>query len=319
MTLGSGRVVCPSPLSGGLVVLLEFLDEQVADATLAGEVDERTGHIRVQTGGEFDLLASASDIVREVFRGSVPEVVDATLAVGFVRRLLPDFTNLVCDAVGEDATLHQTIQDLMPFLLGQLRTGHRIEGIVLTIEQRHSIVHSTRGEFDIERSRVLTHQVESRFLNHRSVIAHTSEQGDNQRHLHTPIKRITDDETEFEIIFLNLHPDIAEGVGSEHPRSVLRDIDLAFEVHPLALEDGFGSLDEVGVLDDVVAFRDSLQAHARVLANIPVERGGRTIGQVEAFLRDRVERVVRHLGFGFGGIRDLVFHMRVCFGFEYDP
>lgn len=308
MTLGSGALA-PFPFVGlGLVVLLEFFDEQVGDATLLGEVEEGASSVRVETGSEFDLLASASDVVRGVFRDSVPEVVDAPLAVFLIGRLFPDFTNLVSDSVSEDTTLHQPVEDLMPFGLIQFRAGEDVENLALAIEDSESVVHSTRGEFDIKRSGMFTHQVDARLHHHRSVGADHTEQANDQRDFHRAVEGIAEGQLEFEVVLLHLEAVVIEGVVSEHPRSVLRDIDLASEPHSLGREDGFGSLDEFSVLNQRVAFRDRLEAHARVLADIAVERGGGAIGQVEAFLRDEVERVVRHLGFGFGGIRDLVFH-----------
>lgn len=306
MTLGSGALA-PFPfVELGLVVLLEFLDEEVADATLFGEVEEGASGIRVETGGEFDLLASASDVVRGMLRDGVPQVVDATLAVFFVGRLLPDFTHLVSDSVSEDATLHQPVEDLMPFGLIQFRAGEDVENLALAVEDSESVVHRTRGELDVERSRVLTHQVDARLHHAGSVRADHTEQANDQRDFHRAVEGIAEGQLELEIVLLHLEPVIVEGVVGEHPRSVLRDIDLASEPHPLVGEDGFGSLDEFSVLNQRVAFRDRLEAHARVLADIAVERSGGAIGQVETLLRDEVERVVRHLGFDFS---DFVFHI----------
>ena len=317
MTLGSGRVVCPSPLSDCSVVLLEFLDEQVADASLAGEVSQRHRGVRGQAGGEFHLPAFTSDVVRGVLGDGVPQIIDIPLAVFLVGRLLPDFTNFVSDPVSEDIPHDQPIEQLMPFLLIQFRATEQVERVVLRLETADSDIDSVGGELDINGSRMLTHQVDTAIHRPRSVTAHDPHQAHDQTDFHRAIERITNRDTHLEVILLHLEAVIGEGVVGEHPRAVLRNFAIASELHPLRVEDGFRLLDEVGVLHDGVSFRDCLEAHARVLADIPEERGGRSIGEVEAFLRDEVERIVRHLA-----LRDfcgLVFHMRFGFGFEYDP
>lgn len=308
MTLGSGRVVCPSPLSVGLVVLLEFLDEQVADASLAGEVSQRHRGVGGQAGGEFHLPAFTSDVVRGVLGDGVPEVVHIASAVFLVGRLLPDFTNLVSDTVSENATLHQPVQQFVTFLLIEFRATEQVERFVLRLETTASDIDCVGGELDIHGSSMLTHQVDTAIHRPRSVTAHDPHQSHDQRDFHRAVERITKRDTHLEVILLHLEAVIGEGVVGVHPRAVLRDFAIASELHPLRVEDGFSLLDEVLVLHDGVAFRDSLEAHTRVLADIAVERGGRTIGEVEAFLRDEVEGIVRHLA-----LRDfcgLIFHMR---------
>lgn len=294
----------------GLVVLLEFFNEQVGDASATGGFHEGASDIRVQTGGEFDLATTTSDIMREVLGGSVPEVVHATLAVFLIGGLLPDFTNLISDSVSEDAPLDQTIEEFVTFLLIQFLASHDVERLVLTLEQGDCVIHSTRGEFDIEAGSVLPHEVDAVLHDSSTIGADDTEQADHQRNLHATIEGIADAQLEFEIILLNLHGDVLEGVVGEHPSTALRDIDMAVELHALALEDFFSTTNERLVLDDAVAFRHGLEALARVLADIAEERGFRAIGEVQANLFDLVERVVRDLA-GLLDFEDLVFHMRV--------
>ena len=306
---GVGLSCQPFPFVGlGLVVLLEFFDEQVGQVARLGMSEQGLRDIGRETIAQLEFLASASDIMREVFGASVPEVVEIAVSVFLVRRLVPDFTNLVSDSVSNRLPLHQTIQHEVSFLLGETLAGHQFDCVILAVEGIDAGIDSTRSELEVERRSVLTHEVDALFHDARSVGADDTEQSNHQRDLHRTIEGIADAQAELEVILPNLEPDILEFIIRIHPRTAIGDHSLASEAETLLGEEVFGTTNQVLVLDERVAVSHSLEALARVSTDIAEELRLLPIGKVEANLLDLVERVVRVERFGDCGLE---FHIGV--------
>jgi len=294
VTQGTGRVVCPSPLSGGLVI--------AGGAFLAGREsvhEERLDAIADTCTQEFrrvspDLLGQAvtlrSDLVGQMFRDAIVQVPDIAVRVFPIGRLVPDFTDTLGETLGHRLVRHESVENLVTFALRQRGTSPLGEDVASLTNLIHGFSQSVLSEIQIQGRRVLLHQTYSRTLEQRNlhaIGADESEKSDIKCDLQRAIETILDGDSQRTLLRASEERNVGEAEIRLHLPTAIDDFESVILVPVSAvLEQGFDLREQDAVLEGRVAFTDNAKHFAVILADSSEGGSLRAVGEVQTLHRD---------------------------------
>jgi hypothetical protein len=300
-----------------LVCLLVETNREFVEVVPASDgLDEVVKDARVDTLGKFEPLAL--DLVRKVLSDSIVEVPEVAGAVLVIARRLPHALDTLTHTLAHHLALFEAEQDGVPLGLSDSRMLETLERRSRFLEGVDRATEGITHEVRVEGLGMLAGHTNSRNGDGKTVRADEADHPHLEGGTERAVKGVLDLEAEHKVLTADLDAVVLEVIDStDTSPAVSADGLTGVVAKALGLKEVLDRVEEVLVLEDLVAFADHAKDLVVVRADISEEAGSRAVGQVE---RDLLDFVIKAGGLAFGFVfvfDDVVIHTRVSISVFY--